>query len=277
MLSAVEGPPRGVQIKKEDAEGPAWDRSREEAGGSSVTDGSMENFNPAHFTAQLPPAMRLPGPSMSINYRKTIKLFFKAEKTLRDLCAPQGFLELSGRMIWAHEGSQHAFALSSPFKTDNNVQDRSLEKDLWPGQIREVFFRKNKTTEPFWSYAGTYKCHKLPPMTAAEYIALDEATRNSLLFSAFPDSPIHQELAATIDDLYRQGILKIQRIGLQYLGFNQNLYVAMKLISEQRHSAGAGPSSSGSKRQVGDGDGDEKPRKKAKNKRRAGGGSGAYT
>ncbi|KAH9942009.1 hypothetical protein B0H21DRAFT_893202 [Amylocystis lapponica] len=203
-----------------------------------------------------------PGPSMSINYRKTIMLFFKAEKTLRDICAPQGFLELSGRMIWAHEGSQMPLRCPPRSRSTTTFKTGRWRKTSGPVKSGRCSSARTRRRNLFGLTRGTYKCHKLPPMTAAEYIALDEATRNSLLFSAFPDSPIHQELAATIDDLYQQGILKIQRIGLQYLGFNQNLYGEMNLILEQHHSAGTGPSSSGSKRQVGDGDGDEKPRKK---------------
>ncbi|KAF5345397.1 hypothetical protein D9756_010987 [Leucocoprinus leucothites] len=134
-----------------------------------------------------------------------------------------------GRFSWCASPGGYHHALAFEPTHVFNIQTRSWEKGLLMeslyGMVRELFYvQKGKTY-----YAGTYKCIRfenssirLPDseIEGLTSIAIAEAALSDE-FSNAPSSVTHR---GTLSKLYREGVLMVECMGLQCVGFNKQLY-----------------------------------------------------
>ncbi|KAH9941499.1 hypothetical protein B0H21DRAFT_752598 [Amylocystis lapponica] len=151
---------------------------------------------------------------------------------LKALCSSDGVLAFSEQIVWVSDASHHAIVVYPAFEYNPAARryqawTKNMYREQWAGQTRELFFKK-KPKMP-WSYAGTYRCIALPDLTPNEYAKLETHIRKALvnqaMLSASLIPPVVQEL---LKDLYERGMMKVECIGLQCVGFNTTLNDALK-------------------------------------------------
>ncbi|KAJ7221463.1 hypothetical protein GGX14DRAFT_429784 [Mycena pura] len=131
---------------------------------------------------------------------------------------------------WCPEREEHGYLLTPLFKCSTNPRVATAHR--W--NMVDVMTRINKPTECFynkdgnWYYAGVYKAFRLANLTTKEWDALSTETTQALIKETIAGrkntSP--QNVYET-GQLYAAGALKVACLGLQCVGFNKALYLAI--------------------------------------------------
>ncbi|KAH8100307.1 mitochondrial ribosomal subunit S27-domain-containing protein [Cristinia sonorae] len=142
---------------------------------------------------------------------------------------------------WCPEREEHGYFLTPAFKCVTNPRvstaHRWVPVDIVAkcGKSIECFYNK----ENKWYYAGLYKPFNLSSLSPAEYGALSSTTSQSLIKETLSGrkntSP--QNVYETAQ-LYTCGALRVACVGLQCVGFSENLYRALLEQAEVCGKAG---------------------------------------
>ncbi|KAF9228839.1 hypothetical protein BS17DRAFT_212981 [Gyrodon lividus] len=128
---------------------------------------------------------------------------------------------------WCPEREEHGYSLTPVFKCSTNPRVATAHR--WSavdviGQMSdptECFYNKDGK----WYYAGTYEGFRMDDLTVQEWEALSTETTQAIIKETLAGrknvSPQnHYEIA----QLYGAGALRVACIGLQCVGFNENVY-----------------------------------------------------
>ncbi|KAF8804824.1 hypothetical protein BYT27DRAFT_7106161, partial [Phlegmacium glaucopus] len=137
-------------------------------------------------------------------------------------------LYLSGRLFWC---DQHALALGPQYVFDTSKG--RLKKSTFEGQYGKSFDLFYLSQDLIY-YGGLYACHDLRFWSPEGYLmptGWPEWHRPALVQATIEDnkdSDINFPLLKFIEQLYIDQVLKVETMGLQYIGFNTKLYKALR-------------------------------------------------
>ncbi|KAF9463651.1 hypothetical protein BDZ94DRAFT_594837 [Collybia nuda] len=141
----------------------------------------------------------------------------------------KNFLYISaGRIRW-YSGKTHAITCSPSFILKKKYWEEHSPFSDFFGTTREVFFARGSAVY----YAGTYKCHQ-PPEFLPQTIALPgdlsvAATIDALRIPySFKEDWVDK---ATLQQLFRHGILQTDYLIIECVGFNHRLFRQKARIS----------------------------------------------
>ncbi|KAF9444297.1 hypothetical protein P691DRAFT_350677 [Macrolepiota fuliginosa MF-IS2] len=149
-------------------------------------------------------------------------------------------LFLPGRFSWCTTARTYHHALAFGPTHTFNIQSRQWEKGTFMeplyGQTREFFYEDKGDV----FYSGTYRCIRLdnPIINWPEpgvqglvpYIMAETA-----LSEDFRNAPCSHAHKGTVSKLYREGVLKLECMGLQCVGFDKELY--KHLVAQYQHNS----------------------------------------
>ncbi|KAF9000412.1 hypothetical protein BDQ17DRAFT_1410299 [Cyathus striatus] len=170
-----------------------------------------------------------------------LKQYLAADR--RTVSHASNFLYLPGMFMWSPQHEKHHGLGCGPAYIFNKTSarwEKSVQFLSSYGSSIELFF----SCKEHIYYAGTYRCHNLRTMHE-HGIAINfknislRAIADATFYtsqSVPPESRVpsngkqkvpefHQ---ATIDRLYRDGILRVEYVGLECVGFNQDLQTVLK-------------------------------------------------
>ncbi|KDR82042.1 hypothetical protein GALMADRAFT_49446, partial [Galerina marginata CBS 339.88] len=129
--------------------------------------------------------------------------------------------------LWCPEREEHGYMYAPAFKCSTNPRIATAHR--WAPV--DVIGRMNKPTECFynkegiWYYAGLYKAFRLDTLSPQEFVQLPSETTTAIVKETIAgrknSSP--QNTYET-SQLYAAGALKVACVGLQCVGFNQEVY-----------------------------------------------------
>ncbi|KAF5317962.1 hypothetical protein D9619_012172 [Psilocybe cf. subviscida] len=131
---------------------------------------------------------------------------------------------------WCPDREEHGYMYTPMFKCSTNPRIATAHR--WSAV--DVHGRMSKPTECFyhkdglWYYAGSYKAFKLDALSTKEWAGLGQDTISALVKETIADrknsSP---QTTYETTQQYAAGALKVACVGLQCVGFNQDLYKAI--------------------------------------------------
>ncbi|SJL09915.1 uncharacterized protein ARMOST_13296 [Armillaria ostoyae] len=137
-------------------------------------------------------------------------------------------LQYSDPFLWSKKPGGHALLFAPCHKLQlDDVEARWIShpmKEMY-GTTKELFAINHNTAY----YEGTYKCLPLScemiPGGCNDLSGLDlEALARVTISDNGASHKLYQDSFQTVMDLWKSDILKAECIGLQYIGFNENLY-----------------------------------------------------
>ncbi|KDQ49371.1 hypothetical protein JAAARDRAFT_42934 [Jaapia argillacea MUCL 33604] len=168
------------------------------------------------------------------------KSYLKADA---DGMCPGGWVFLPEQTVWCYPSNstitpvQHALLVESPHRYQ---YDEGLKKFSWKtrvtiqnlvGQTKDLFFTRQANTY----YAGTYTFLELPNMGQKECQRLDKGVHGYLIGRTIPQrASVPPLIASLIEEMYQLGIIHPVCVGMQCVGFNQELYT--KLLNDMPKS-----------------------------------------
>ncbi|KAF9476789.1 hypothetical protein BDN70DRAFT_881980 [Pholiota conissans] len=153
-----------------------------------------------------------------------LKAFLSDDTKLKEVAT--NLLCLPGRLTWCPPTNQHAFAVAPLFTYNSSRKTMSKENDAFKGLYGQDF-HLFYTSHDLYYYGGFYKALDLRSETPHGIsLAGSDLSWKSIAAATLRDdldssSPQTSRLLAT---LYQEGVLKVQILGLQCLGFNADIY-----------------------------------------------------
>ncbi|KAF8888164.1 hypothetical protein CPB84DRAFT_1786362 [Gymnopilus junonius] len=172
-----------------------------------------------------------------------LKKYLAADK--RTSKCSTNFLYLPGLLRWCPK-KVHAIAMG-PIHVFDSDKGHWVKKSIFEtlyGKTFSLFYKNGFETY----YVGTYQAVKLLDMFPDGFHD-SKIFNDGLSMSALADATFSSERkikngagqppsSSNIRQLYLDGILKIEPLGLQCVGFDQNLYMALKVRYETCRPAG---------------------------------------
>ncbi|KAL7282894.1 hypothetical protein ACG7TL_002309 [Trametes sanguinea] len=128
---------------------------------------------------------------------------------------------------WCPEREEHGYYLTPVFKCSTNPRVSTAHR--WSAV--DLSARLDKPTECFfnkdgkWYYAGVYKSFRLEDLCTQEWECLSAETSQALIRETLAGRKnTSPQNGYETGQLYAAGALKVACIGLQCIGFNDNLY-----------------------------------------------------
>ncbi|KAF8874777.1 hypothetical protein CPB84DRAFT_1629999, partial [Gymnopilus junonius] len=131
---------------------------------------------------------------------------------------------------WCPEREEHGYMYVPAFKCSTNPRISTAHR--WAPV--DVIGRMNKPTECFfnkeglWYYAGSYKAFRLDTLSTKEWMQLSpEATSVIVKETIVGRKNISPQNTYETSQLYVAGALRVTCVGLQCVGFNQEVYKSL--------------------------------------------------
>ncbi|KXN91932.1 hypothetical protein AN958_11317, partial [Leucoagaricus sp. SymC.cos] len=128
---------------------------------------------------------------------------------------------------WCPSREEHGYFYSPIYKCSTNPRVTAAHR--W--QQVDVTARMKQPTECFynreglWYYAGSYQAFRLEDLTLKEWAELSGETANYLVKETISGRKnVSPQNIYEVNQLYNAGALKIACVGLQCVGFNQEVY-----------------------------------------------------
>jgi hypothetical protein len=165
------------------------------------------------------------------------------------LSVPDGFIYISDMIIWSQD---HAYLFGPSHRFDMRKMAWVKRGDLSSlvGKTKDLItHRKDQNTA---RYCGTFKCLSFPDMSSKHRDTLPDHVRfavhpfergvaeqvfqlrNILQRQMFNFEGSHP-FKSIVDEIWKKGVIRIECVGLQYVGFNDKLYDEL-VLWDDRHA-----------------------------------------
>ncbi|KIJ63349.1 hypothetical protein HYDPIDRAFT_92430 [Hydnomerulius pinastri MD-312] len=128
---------------------------------------------------------------------------------------------------WCPEREEHGYFLTPVFKCNTNPRVATAHR--W--SVVDVIGNMSKTTDCFynkdgkWYYAGTYQAFRMEDLTTQEWEVLSNETTQAVIKETLAGRKnVSPQNHYETGQLYGAGALRVACIGLQCVGFNEDVY-----------------------------------------------------